>query len=95
MSYEFSPYGVTALVLLAESHISIHTWPENGYLAVDVFTCGEHTEPEQACHYLVEAFQACSHVLLKLPRGRFTGQIQQLEVQRNQENLLVTASGHS
>ena len=36
----FSPHGLTALVLLAESHISIHTWPEAGYAAVDIYTCG-------------------------------------------------------
>ena len=38
--HEFSPYGVTGVALLAESHISIHTWPEYAYAAVDVFTCG-------------------------------------------------------
>ncbi len=50
ITHRFSPYGVTCLALLAESHISIHTWPENGYAAVDVFTCGEQTMPEEACH---------------------------------------------
>jgi S-adenosylmethionine decarboxylase len=45
---------VTGLALLAESHISIHTWPEAGYAAVDVFTCGDHTMPEKACAVLSE-----------------------------------------
>ncbi|MGK7901696.1 MAG: adenosylmethionine decarboxylase [Hormoscilla sp.] len=72
VSYAFSPLGVTALVLLAESHISIHTWPESGYAAADVFTCGEHTEPESACQYLVQAFQAEEHLLLKFPRRRLS-----------------------
>jgi S-adenosylmethionine decarboxylase len=66
--HEFEPQGVTALVLLAESHISIHTWPERGYAAVDVFTCGQHTDPERACLYLAQAFQASEHSLCKLPR---------------------------
>ena len=66
--HEFEPQGVTALVLLAESHISIHTWPEQGYAAVDVFTCGQHTDPEQACLYLTQTFQAREHSLCKLPR---------------------------
>ena len=47
--HRFEPQGVTGLALLAESHISIHTWPESGYAAVDVFTCGDHTMPENAC----------------------------------------------
>ncbi|WP_416666138.1 adenosylmethionine decarboxylase [Egbenema bharatensis] len=66
--HEFEPQGVTALVLLAESHISIHTWPEQGYAAVDVFTCGQHTEPEKACTYLADTFQAREQSLCKLPR---------------------------
>jgi S-adenosylmethionine decarboxylase len=87
--HQFEPFGVTALALLAESHISIHTWPEIGYIAVDIFTCGQHAEPEKACQYLIQAFQARNHVLLKLPRGRLTPQIQQLE-----ESLLATAPVH-
>ncbi len=72
-SHKFSPQGVTALALLAESHISIHTWPENGYAAVDVFTCGETANPQLACAYLARAFDSDSHTLRMLPRG-FTTQ---------------------
>lgn len=68
IEHQFHPQGVTALALLAESHISIHTWPEAGYAAVDVFTCGEHTKPEVACQHLIETMQAKRHQLLKLPR---------------------------
>lgn len=66
--HEFEPHGVTALALLAESHISIHTWPENGYAAVDVFTCGDHTQPEVACHHLIQAFKAEHHSLHSIVR---------------------------
>lgn len=52
ITHRFEPQGVTGLALLAESHISIHTWPETGYAAVDVFTCGDHTMPERACETL-------------------------------------------
>ncbi|NRB07504.1 MAG: adenosylmethionine decarboxylase [Richelia sp.] len=79
ITHQFHPYGVTALVLLAESHISIHTWPETGYIAVDIFTCGQHTEPEKACKFLLEAFQASNHVILNFPRGRLTPQLQELQ----------------
>ena len=54
ITHRFEPQGVTGLALLAESHISIHTWPEAGYAAVDVFTCGDHTMPERACAVLSE-----------------------------------------
>lgn len=69
IEFQFQPQGVTALALLAESHISIHTWPENGYLAADVFTCGEHSKPVEACKYLIKAFQSGKHIFMKMPRG--------------------------
>lgn len=61
-SHKFSPHGVTAIALLAESHISIHTWPENGMAVCDVFTCGDHTMPESAASYMYTAMGATSHV---------------------------------
>ena len=48
ITYKFQPQGVTGIALLSESHISIHTWPESGYAAIDVFTCGRETVPEKA-----------------------------------------------
>ncbi len=63
ISHHFQPQGVTGLVLLAESHLSIHTWPESGYAAVDVFTCGDHTMPERACHALIQTLEAEQHSL--------------------------------
>ena len=51
-SHQFDPQGVTAVALLSESHISIHTWPEHGYAAVDAFTCGDHCDPEVAIKHL-------------------------------------------
>ena len=68
-SHAFEPQGVTALALLAESHISMHTWPEAGYAAVDVFTCGTTAQPQLACAFLVEQFQAGDHTLRQLSRG--------------------------
>ncbi len=61
ITHKFSPQGVTGLALLAESHMSIHTWPESSYAAVDVFTCGDHTMPEKACFFLKKEFQAKHH----------------------------------
>ena len=53
-SHKFQPHGVTAVALLAESHISIHTWPENGMAVCDVFTCGDHTVPRAAVTYMYD-----------------------------------------
>jgi S-adenosylmethionine decarboxylase len=68
ITHRFEPQGVTGLALLAESHISIHTWPESGYAAVDVFTCGDHTMPERACRVLAEELRASSHKLTSFRR---------------------------
>lgn len=43
-SHKFSPHGATAIVMLSESHVSIHTWPEYGYAALDIYTCGKNPE---------------------------------------------------
>ena len=72
-SHKFDPQGVTAGGLLAESHLSIHTWPEHGYAAVDIFTCGQQARPHQACEFLVRHFAAREHSLRILPRGEGVG----------------------
>ncbi len=69
VSHQFDPQGVTALALLAESHMSIHTWPENGYAAIDVFTCGRSANPQAAVVFLTERFIAAEHSLRTLTRG--------------------------
>lgn len=51
----FAPQGVTGVLVLAESHLSIHTYPEQGFAAVDCYTCGEQVDPEAACRLLVDA----------------------------------------
>ncbi len=59
--HKFPEQGITGVVLLAESHIAIHTWPECSYAAVDIFTCGRRTKPYQALEYLKKVF-GCSRV---------------------------------
>ena len=58
--HKFEPQGVTGFALLAESHISIHTWPEDGRAVCDVFTCGDHTEPEKAMALLETSLKSKS-----------------------------------
>ena len=69
ISNKFEPQGVTAIALLAESHISIHTWPESNYSAVDIFTCGRNMLPELASQYLIRALQAEEHSLRVIERN--------------------------
>ena len=69
ISNKFEPQGVTAIALLAESHISIHTWPESNYSAVDIFTCGRNMLPELASQYLIEALQAEEHSMRIIERN--------------------------
>ena len=59
---KFVPQGVTGFALLAESHLSIHTWPEKGVAYCDIFTCGEKCLPELAVQYLTEAFKAAETI---------------------------------
>ena len=68
ISNKFEPQGVTAIALLAESHISIHTWPESNYSAVDIFTCGQNMMPELASQYLMESLMAEEHSLRIIER---------------------------
>lgn len=67
-----SEYGVTGIVVLAESHISIHTWPEEGYAAVDIFMCG-NCNPLLSANYLQKILDAKSFHMLRLERGNEEG----------------------
>lgn len=68
--HHFSPYGVSGAVIVAESHLAIHTWPEYGYAAVDIFTCGDIIKPEEALDYLKEALMATQVSTVEMKRGQ-------------------------
>lgn len=72
VSHRFHPQGVTALGLISESHVAIHTWPEYGYAAVDAFTCGDRASAEKAVHHLVGALQAKRYLVRTVDRGLHT-----------------------
>ncbi len=67
--HRFSPQGVSGVVIIAESHLSIHTWPEYGYAAVDVFTCGTSVQPEKAAEVIIEKLGSRHHSVVEIPRG--------------------------
>ena len=67
--HEFNPPGITAVAILSESHISVHTWPIEGYVAVDIFTCGTVADPQLAIKGLLEAFEPKDHTSIEIKRG--------------------------
>jgi len=67
--HKFSPQGVTGVVIVSESHLSIHTWPEYGYAAIDIFTCGKHTDPWKALEVLKNALKPKNMNVIEFKRG--------------------------
>ena len=65
----FNPHGVSGVVVIAESHLAIHTWPEYGYAAVDLFTCGEDVNPDAAFEFLKEHLKADHFTAFEMKRG--------------------------
>ncbi|MEP1150555.1 MAG: S-adenosylmethionine decarboxylase proenzyme [Balneola sp.] len=69
--HKFSPYGVSGVVVIAESHVAIHTWPEYNYAAVDIFTCGDTIDPWIIQEFLKEAFSSKNISSMEMKRGLF------------------------
>lgn len=65
----FNPYGVSGVIIIAESHLAIHTWPELGYAAVDLFTCGDKCDPKVSYEYLKKMFNSRNASYKELKRG--------------------------
>jgi S-adenosylmethionine decarboxylase len=69
--HKFSPYGVSGVVVIAESHVAIHTWPEYNYAAVDIFTCGDTIDPWAIQEKLKELFESKNVSSMEMKRGLF------------------------
>lgn len=67
--HQFSPQGVTGVVAIAESHLCIHTWPEYGYAAVDIFTCGDNFDPTEAAKLIVREVESTDPEIKEVTRG--------------------------
>ncbi|MDI6815488.1 MAG: adenosylmethionine decarboxylase, partial [Dehalococcoidales bacterium] len=65
----FHPQGVSGMVIIAESHLFIHTWPEYGYVAADIFTCGDSAQPEKAAQILIGKLGSKNHSIIEIQRG--------------------------
>lgn len=81
MFHHFSPFGVSGVVVIQESHLTIHTWPEQGFAAIDLFTCGTQTRPRRALTHLKRALQCTQIEVRQFMRGQ--GDASAAETDRN------------
>ncbi len=85
--HKFSPFGISGVIVIAESHFTIHTWPEYGYAAVDVFTCGD-LEYQKAVDYIKAELEAERCSIFQFQRGIIadTGRMKGISAFREVEN---------
>ncbi len=69
--HRFNPFGVSGVIVIAESHLAIHTWPEYGYASLDIYTCGDTINPWDAYKFLKEQFKSKETSMMELKRGLF------------------------
>ena len=75
--HKFAPLGVSGVVIISESHLTIHSFPEHGYASIDVYTCGDRIDPNVAADYIAEALDAKICEKLEVPRGMGPVKIEQ------------------
>ena len=89
--HKFSPFGISGMVVIAESHLSIHTWPEYGYAALDIFTCGDIIKPEVAAQFLIEKFGCKNPSVVEMKRGILSHSGEKLPYKVNSPELALVA----
>jgi len=67
--HKFAPQGVSGVVIISESHLTIHSFPEHGYASIDVYTCGDRIDPNVAADYITKALGATRLESIEVPRG--------------------------
>jgi S-adenosylmethionine decarboxylase len=77
--HKFAPQGVSGVVIISESHLTIHSFPEHGYASIDVYTCGD-LDPNIAADYIAEALDAETCEKMELPRGMGPVQMKKAKV---------------
>ncbi|ASF41512.1 adenosylmethionine decarboxylase [Halobacillus halophilus] len=75
--HKFAPHGVSGVVIISESHLTIHSFPEHGYASIDVYTCGDRIDPNVAAHFIVEALEAGRNETVEVPRGMGPVEVEQ------------------
>jgi len=77
--HKFAPQGVSGVVIISESHLTIHSFPEHGYASIDVYTCG-NLDPNIAADYIAEALGAKTRETIEIPRGMGSVQVKKQKV---------------
>jgi S-adenosylmethionine decarboxylase len=85
--HQFHPHGATGVILLEESHISIHTWPEHGYAAIDVYTCGGREKTFKAMEYIIKKLKPKRVDEKVAERGVVPVEEQNVKLETNIENV--------
>lgn len=67
--HRFAPYGVSGVVIISESHLTIHSFPEHGYASIDVYTCGAKIDPNVAVEYIAQSLESKISEKMEIPRG--------------------------
>lgn len=67
--HKFAPHGISGVVIISESHLTIHSFPEHGYASIDVYTCGDMIDPNVATDYIAAALESESYDRMEIPRG--------------------------
>ncbi|UOQ94104.1 adenosylmethionine decarboxylase [Halobacillus shinanisalinarum] len=75
--HKFAPHGVSGVVIISESHLTIHSFPEHGYASIDVYTCGDRIDPNVAAEFIVESLEAGRNEAVEVPRGMGPVEVQQ------------------
>ncbi|SDK42578.1 adenosylmethionine decarboxylase [Sediminibacillus albus] len=67
--HKFAPYGVSGVVIISESHLTIHSFPEHGYASIDVYTCGDIIDPNVAAEFIADSLESKRSEKVEVPRG--------------------------
>ncbi|MBI3012225.1 MAG: S-adenosylmethionine decarboxylase proenzyme [Elusimicrobia bacterium] len=67
--HSFNPHGISGVVVIEESHLTIHTWPEHGFASVDIYTCGKSVDPWSAYQYMLKELKAKHATSMEMKRG--------------------------
>ncbi|TWI57002.1 adenosylmethionine decarboxylase [Halalkalibacter nanhaiisediminis] len=79
--HKFAPHGVSGVVIISESHLTFHSFPEHGYASIDVYTCGDRIDPNVASNYIAEALGTTTSEVIEVPRGMGPVKIEKSKVQ--------------
>lgn len=93
--HRFSPQGISGVVVISESHLAIHTWPEHGYAAADLFTCGTTLRPGDCFEYLRHALRSQEQHLQTIERGHLAPRSAPAPRPDVQRDALLPFSSHS